>query len=270
MVGWATLFDTSSLQDGQHTLQVGASSQQGMHAVARTSFTTSNAAKNASQGRFVVMDYPSANTTISQTVNIAGWAVDRNSSIQSIVISVDGVETGIAKYGSYRPDVCSYAVFRGQDCPYVGWSYSLDTSYLSNGMHAISAIEYASDGRASTSQSVLVSNSPGSMLMSIDAPQKNSTARGVVTIGGWVIDRLSAIAAVSVSLDGIPVAPAQYGLSRPDVCAVYAGRVGCPNVGWALSLDTRAFANGSHVLQVTGLSARNVRFTQSVPFSIAN
>ena len=44
---------------------------------------------------------------------------------------------------------------------------------------------------------------------------------------------------------------ATYGINRPDVCAVYAGRPGCPNVGYSYALNTAALAAGTHTITVT-------------------
>jgi hypothetical protein len=46
------------------------------------------------------------------------------------------------------------------------------------------------------------------------------------------------------------VGAAAYGLSRPDVCNVYAARPGCPNVGYDFSLNTATLGNGTHVLTI--------------------
>jgi hypothetical protein len=58
---------------------------------------------------------------------------------------------------------------------------------------------------------------------------------GVVTVSGWALDNTSAIgtaiSSVQVKLDGVVVGTATYGVSRPDVCSLSSGRVGCPNVG---------------------------------------
>jgi len=47
------------------------------------------------------------------------------------------------------------------------------------------------------------------------------------------------------------VGTATYGPSRPDVCAVYPRRSGCPNVGFSYSLNTSALSVGAHIIAVT-------------------
>jgi hypothetical protein len=61
----------------------------------------------------------------------------------------------------------------------------------------------------------------------------------------------TAISSVQVKVDGSVVGTATYGISRPDVCAAFPGRPGCPNVGYSFSLDTSALTPGSHTITVT-------------------
>jgi hypothetical protein len=43
---------------------------------------------------------------------------------------------------------------------------------------------------------------------------------------------------------------ATYGLSRPDVCAAYVGRPGCPNVGFIYAWNTSGLSAGAHIVTV--------------------
>jgi hypothetical protein len=54
-------------------------------------------------------------------------------------VQVDAVVVGTAACGVARPDVC--AVFPGRPaCPNVGFTYQLNTSGLSAGVHTITAL----------------------------------------------------------------------------------------------------------------------------------
>src|SRR5439155_7962703 len=68
---------------------------------------------------------------------------------------------------------------------------------------------------------------------------------------GWVLNDNARVDSVTISVDGVPDGSAYTGLSRPDVCAVYPGRVNCPNAGWKYPLNTLKFADGTHTLDVT-------------------
>ena len=66
----------------------------------------------------------------------------------------------------------------------------------------------------------------------IDVPVAGSTVSGTVTVSGWAIDNVTAvgtaISSLQVLVDGNIAGNATYGVSRPDVCAVYPSRPGCP------------------------------------------
>ena len=99
------------------------------------------------------------------------------------------------------------------------------------------------------------SQAPASPTVFIDAPAQGATVSGIVAISGWAVDNASevgtAISSVQVMVDGTVVGTATYGSSRPDVCAVYPDRPGCPNVGYSYSLNTSALSVGSHTITVT-------------------
>ena len=89
----------------------------------------------------------------------------------------------------------------------------------------------------------------------IDAPTSGATVSGIVTVSGWAVDNAAAVGTaisnVQIKVDGTFVGTATYGLSRPDVCAVYPGRPGCPNVGYSYSLNTTTLSVGTHTITVT-------------------
>ncbi|MBV9405804.1 MAG: hypothetical protein JO211_10700 [Acidobacteriaceae bacterium] len=77
------------------------------------------------------------------------------------------------------------------------------------------------------------------------------------------------MSSVVVSVDGVVAGTANYGGTRNDVCAVFAGP-GCPDVGWSYTLDTTAYANGVHTVDVTATGADGRRATTSATFTVAN
>ena len=140
----------------------------------------------------VWIDAPTAGSTVSGTVAVAGWAIDNTSAvgtaISTVEVKVDGTVVGFATYGLSRPDVC--AVYPGRPgCPNVGYSFSLDTSSLSPGSHIINVTATDSDGTpdsGSASVTVTVQTTPPTVW--IDAPASGATVSGIVTIAGWAMD----------------------------------------------------------------------------------
>lgn len=226
----------------------------------------------------VAIDAPGSQAGLSGTQTFSGWAIDKLSSIARVEISVDGVSYGQATYGVSRTDVCN--AYPGRPgCPNVGWAVTFNTAELGNGTHTLSVTVWTSESfpRQTTVERVFstVNSSPSSQNTSqiqIDAPSWNSTFSGPTQFSGWAIDSSSVIASINVAIDGISWGPAQSGLSRPDVCNVYPGRPGCPNVGWAFQLDTSLLADGSHNLTITAITSDSVPrvSTAVIPFETDN
>jgi hypothetical protein len=109
------------------------------------------------------------------------------------------------------------------------------------------------------------------MHITVDSPAPSMFYSGAVTVSGWALDDVSAITTVSLAVDGVPQTPdPAYGIVRQDVCAAYAGRSGCPNVGWAVSLDTTLFSNGTHTLAVTATTSLGRSSTATTNLMIVN
>lgn len=88
----------------------------------------------------------------------------------------------------------------------------------------------------------------------VDVPTQNATVSGAIPVWGWAIDDRS-VAKVEVFLDGTRIGRATYGLAREGVDHDYPGLTGAPQFGFVYQLDTRASANGSHVLEVRAADA---------------
>jgi hypothetical protein len=225
----------------------------------------------------VDIDMPASGVTVSGTVTVAGWAIDNASTvgtaISSVQVLVDGTVGGAATYGVNRPDVCS--AYPGRPgCPNVGFSYPLNTATLTAGSHTITVTATDSDSPADTgSTSVMVTVTAAAIpSVHIDMPASSATVSGTATVAGWAIDNAStvgtAVGTVQVLVDGTPVGAATYGVSRPDVCAAYAGRPGCPDVGFSYSLNTATLAPGSHTITVTATDSANPPDTGSTSVTV--
>jgi len=92
------------------------------------------------------IDTPIADTTVFGNVNISGWALDDNGTIDHIEIHIDGKYLANAAYGSIpRPDVANdYPGRQGE--PNFGFIYSWDTTQFKNGEHTLSVIAVNSSG----------------------------------------------------------------------------------------------------------------------------
>jgi hypothetical protein len=271
-VGWNLLFDTTSVANGSHTLEITATAVNGQRATAQASFAVANTINGAPLKMSI--DQPLAqNAIVVGSTLFAGWAIDDSGPISEVTIAVDGVPRGSATYGGSRPDVC--AVFPSRaGCPNVGWAFWLDTTRIANGPHTLAVTGKSANGDQLTlSAALTIANWTGANPMTIDIDTPNSHSSpfsGSVGFGGWVISSIAAIERVSAAIDGVPAGNANYGASRPDVCRVFSGRAGCPNVGWNLAIDTTLLANGPHTLAVTATSSGGQSSTATATFSVSN
>ena len=251
-VGWTSLLDVASLPNGTHTLAVTATTTSGRSSVVTSSFATNF----ADTGRLSI-DLPTPQSgPLSGPVNLFGWALSGLGTINRVEVAIDAVRIGQAHYGDSRPDVCTvYPNSIG--CPSVGWHYLLDTTQFADGAHTLQVTEFDASGPTTATASFTIANGGNAAnptKVTIDAPTPQATLFGTTTIEGWAVNDHGAINSVAISVDGIPKGTATYGVSRGDVCVVYANRTGCPNVGWVFSLDTTQLANGPHVIQATASS----------------
>jgi hypothetical protein len=251
-VGWSYLLDTTWLPDGPHTLtfltpNIGAN-------LSTTVFVTvANFATSQANPIRLVIDNPNTKTeNLGGTAKLSGWALADDAFVDLVTVFVDGSYFGEAFAGVSRLDVCVVYPRRPR-CPNVGWSYTLDTMRLADGTHHFT-VTARSNGRYATAESQFtVSNASASNPFHayLDYPAAGGTLSGTPTLSGWALNDNARVDSVTISVDGVPDGPAYTVLSRPDVCAVYPGRLNCPNVGWRYPLNTLKFADGTHTLDVT-------------------
>ena len=229
-----------------------------MNPVAGQSYTYTRTFSVANQGAAgnpitAFIDKPTGGASVSGVFALSGWAVSTADAVANVQLLIDGKSFGSASYGGIRPDVCA-AYPSTFNCPNVGWSASLVSSQFTNGNHVLEATITTSGGhRASVGTTFTVANTtsgPGHIYF--DVPIVNgSAAAGSVTFAGWALNDNAAVSSLSVTIDGVPYGTANYHIPRPDVCALYPGRQGCPNVGWTFPFDTTQIADGTHILGLT-------------------
>lgn len=88
----------------------------------------------------------------------------------------------------------------------------------------------------------------------ITAPAAGATVGGDVVISGWALDNTTraenAITNVQVFIDNV-LQPGLVTMNQPHtICGTYPGRLGCPNVGWTYSWNSRTVANGTRTIKI--------------------
>lgn len=290
LAGWSYQLDTTPLPDGPHQLSVIAVLADSSSKVMTIPI---NVANNPPMRLYV--DSPNASTTMASGVlPIVGWAFDTNNTV-NVSIAIDGItnEPGdpassnpSITLGVSRPDVCA-AYPNAYGCPNVGWSGALDTTQLANGSHTFTVTAraaypnpsggYKFDTMSSAPVTFAVNNTVGtSTRVFIDQPASGQVLSNMPTLNGWALDDNAMVTRLDFFVDGNLVGSQEDNGSsatldsRPDVCAVYPGRPGCPYVGWHFNLNTTALSNGVHTLAVVAVSAKGSQATTSTTFNLQN
>jgi len=110
------------------------------------------------------------------------------------------------------------------------------------------------------------------IIIAVDRPFVTQVVSGTANFSGWAIDNNTVpITSVTMGIDSNPAGATNgYGGARPDVCAAFAGRAGCPNVGWSFSVDTTQLANGVHTLQLVATAGDGSTASRRVAFIVLN
>jgi Bacterial Ig domain len=183
---WSFPLDTTSYPNGTHTIAAQATDTSGSSAVATETVTVSNSSTTPppppppppdTTPPAVSISAPADGSTVSGTVSVSGSASD-NVVVSTVQVSVDGTADGGA-----------YHAAQGTG----SWSYSLDTTALTNGSHTISARATDTSGNVSTtSESVTVQNSsapPAGVIDQLVTPE-GVTIQIYSGVTGWTAQQV--------------------------------------------------------------------------------
>jgi hypothetical protein len=204
----------------------------------------------------IQIDEPKLGVFITGTVEVNGWAVDRNGKegpeIERVTVYLDGVagenKLGDATYGLDRPDVAGLL-----DEPRFsksGWTFSWSAGTV-EGNHTLFVVARAKSGRVSLALREV--NDP---LVRFDLPVSGAKIHqeDVVEIAGWAIDRsdLEGDGMASVTLyldakdDGHRLGVTTLDRESADIADLYGERFG--NSGWTFTWDVGQTGTGDHML----------------------
>lgn len=268
-VGWSGLLDTTSIADGPHTLTVTAAGTTKQSASTKINVANGNVVTPSSR---VFIDQPYANgPALRGETLISGWAFVASGPQPFATVYIDDLAVGSLQFFDPRVDVC--AVYpQAENCPNVGWSARVDTTQFLDGAHTLKVVARSPVfGAAFVTVPIVIANftALNPMHLAIDS-SADSTLSGTATLWGWAVSDDAAITTIAVSVDGALLGNASYGDSRNDVCEVYQNRLGCPNVGWHLPIDTTGLSNGSHIISVTATDGFDAQSTQTATVTVKN
>jgi subtilisin family serine protease len=200
-----------------------------------------NVALTALTTPLLTVDNPGAGSTKTLPFPVNGWAIDRNAltgtgidQVHVYAFPAGGggpIAIGVATYGASRPDVG--AAFGSQ---FINSGWSITANGLPNGNYTIVAYGHSTvtgTFNVQGSVAITVSGPIPNPAMSLDRPLGNGSSGTNVTVSGWAID-LGTPSGTGVDQvhvyafptgGGSPIGVvAAYGLSRPDVGAVFGGQ----------------------------------------------
>lgn len=151
---WNSASPSPPIPDGEHVLSLRISDEIGRvfltPPLAR--LKVSNPLRRFPTG---VLETIRNNDRLHATVRVAGYAYDPDGAIRTVVVLIDGLSVGQARYGLPRPDVC--ARLDNAACPDIGFEYDLDTTRIPNGSHTL-GIRLTDDGGNQTTIPLIVAN----------------------------------------------------------------------------------------------------------------
>ncbi|WML54780.1 Ig-like domain-containing protein [Neobacillus sp. PS3-12] len=258
--GYQYTLDTKSLPNGQHSLTVRETGNNGLTTVIGNQ--TVNVQNLPVKGS---LDTPVNGNVIKREINVQGWALD-GSGVNKVEVFVDGKSAGQAQLGIIRTDVA--AVFPAYQNGNSGYQYKVDARTLTNGTHNLTVVETGNNGTTTVlgNLNVNVQNLPS--VGSIDAPLNLTTIKGTTTVQGWFLDG-SDVAKVEVLVDGKSIGNAQYGNTRTDVATAFS-QYQNSNSGYQFSFDTQQFPDGQHVLSVKEIGTNGTSTTLSSTILVSN
>ena len=201
-------WDTTKISNGSHTLKAIAKDTAG---TSTTSAGNTVTVSNAVAPPVVSITAPASGATVSGTATVTANATS-SIGVASVQFQLDGVNVGSPLTAA----------------PY---TYSWDTTKISNGSHTLKAIAKDTAGTSTTSagDTVTVSNAVAPPVVSITAPAGGVTVSGTITVSGTASSSLS-ISSVQVSVDS-------GGFSNAS-----------GTNSWSFSLDTASLSNATHTL----------------------
>jgi len=186
----------------------------------------------------VALTAPGDNATVSGTVSITATASDVDSDLVGVQFKLNGSNIGSQDTSS-------------------PFSYSWNTTGVSNAVYTLTAVATDAAGNVTTSaaRSVTVSNASGgsSPTVSITSPGNSATVSGTISITATASDPDSDLVGVQFKLDG-------NNLGSQDTSAPYS-----------FSWDTNNASNGSHTLTAVATdAASNSTTSSSITVTVSN
>ncbi len=124
------------LVNGEHKLQIRLQDQTGKYYLipeTPVTFTVNNPVNRPPVGDILTLKN---NDKVSGTISISGYAYDPDGRVTSVILIIDNIVRGTARFGGDRSEVCANLTDVAQ-CPNIGFDIDFDTRTLTNGLHSL-------------------------------------------------------------------------------------------------------------------------------------
>ncbi|MFS7403582.1 N-acetylmuramoyl-L-alanine amidase [Carnobacterium maltaromaticum] len=239
--GYSYQLNTSGLSNGNHKITIKAIAQGGKSIAKDIQIVK----KNLPQ--LLNVDALEQNQQIIGKKIIKGWAL-ADLGIYAVEIIVDGQFESKAIIGEERMDV--YQHYPAYSNKNAGFSYELDTSRLSTGVHKITFKAIEQGGKSIAKDIFITAGFPH--LLIEENVVANQFVKDTLDISGWSLNE-KGIYAVEIIIDGKIVGKANYGLERIDINHLYP-YYNNKNSGFKYTLNTSALSNGKHTLTLKSIA----------------
>lgn len=193
-------------------------------------------------------------------VLVNGWALNK-SGVKSVSIALNDKLVGQATIKQDRQDLNT--TYPGYSTG-VSYSYTINSSTLSEGIHKITIEATGNDDTKISQQlNIVVKRLPA--IMNIEHPTDNITINNSVYISGWAA-HASGVKEARVMIDGEYKNQASIEENRKDVNDFYPNYK--PAVSFVYSLDINSLSKGSHVVTIDVIGKDLTRVSRSITIKV--